>query len=207
VSLLQLIRQSELKKSIPPSLSLYAIQYSLGLQKSRAFCPDFVHLQELNSNLAFFSLQAFIFDCKSCKIRPNFAVLQKKLQFSLAVAIFFRYNRGQKFLFRRKPPMFRHVSLYRLSDDSDKAANLEAFCNVMRELPEDEPSIVSIEVGKSLTTSLLPPGGQTAYDVAQILTFRTKEDCLNWPSTPAHMELKAFSSGMIELVGIIDYEV
>lgn len=103
--------------------------------------------------------------------------------------------------------MYRHISLYRLSDDADKQANLDAFCAVMRSLPELEPSIVSIEIGTSMLTPMLPPGGQTVYDVAQIVTFRTREDCLRWPGTPAHLDLKAFSSGMIELVGIIDYEV
>ncbi len=103
--------------------------------------------------------------------------------------------------------MYRHISLFRLSDDADKQANMDAFCAVMRALPEQDPRIVSIEIGTSIFTPILPPGGQTAYDVAQIITFRTKEGCLNWPETPAHMELKAFSSGMIELVGIIDYEV
>ncbi len=103
--------------------------------------------------------------------------------------------------------MYRHVSLYCLSDDTDKQANLDAFCAVMRALPEQEPSIVSIEIGTAISTSMLPPGGQTSYDVAQIITFRTKEDCLRWPDTPAHLDLRAFSSGMIELVGVIDYEV
>ena len=102
--------------------------------------------------------------------------------------------------------MYRHIALYRLSDDADKKANLDAFCSIMKTLPEQEESIVSIEIGTALDAPE-PGGGLISYDVAQILTFRTKEDCLRWPDTPAHTDLRAFSSGMIELVGVIDYEI
>ncbi len=102
--------------------------------------------------------------------------------------------------------MYRHITLYRLSDDADKQANMDAFCSIMKTLPEQEASIVACEIGTGVDDPV-PAGGITLYDVAQILTFRTKEDCLRWPATPAHLDLKAFSSGMVELVGIIDYEV
>ena len=102
--------------------------------------------------------------------------------------------------------MYRHIALYRLSDDADKKADLDAFCSIMKTLPEQEKSIVSIEIGAALDAPE-PGGGLISYDVAQILTFRTKEDCLRWPDTPAHTDLRAFSSGMIELVGVIDYEI
>ncbi len=103
--------------------------------------------------------------------------------------------------------MYRHISLYRLIDDADKQANIEAFCKVNETLPEQEPTIISAEVGAALISPPLVPGGPIFYDIAQILTFQTKEECLNWPMTQAHTDLKAFSSGMIEMVGIVDYEV
>ncbi len=103
--------------------------------------------------------------------------------------------------------MYRHISLFRLSDDADKQANIEAFRKVNEALPEQESSLVSVEVGTALVSPVLSPGGQIFYDVAQILTFNTLEDCMNWVDTPAHTDLRAFSSGMVELVGIIDYEV
>jgi len=52
-----------------------------------------------------------------------------------------------------------------------------------------------------------PNGEVQFYDLIQIITFATEEDCLAYPATQGHADFLASSSRYMEQVIVIDYPV
>lgn len=107
--------------------------------------------------------------------------------------------------------MYRHISMYTLCRDPGNGKSFEENLTRLQELLEQVPSITPTVTASMTGTGLggppgLPEGGPRFFDVAQIIDFNTREDCMAYPATPAHMALAEFGEGVIEQVACIDFE-
>ncbi len=103
----------------------------------------------------------------------------------------------------------RHVSVFRLKDSARNPETIELLARLLRELPGQVPSIEECEVGvKPFPMPTESPDGQVRfYDLIQIITFRSQEDCMAYPASAGHRGfLEASSRYMAQVVGI-DYPV
>lgn len=103
--------------------------------------------------------------------------------------------------------MMRHVSVFRLKPEfrtPEIIAQVEAG---LRALPAQIPTITACEIGvKPFAMPTQSPDGHVQfYDLIQIITFATPEDCMAYPATAGHQTFLAASSQyMAEVIGI-DY--
>ena len=98
--------------------------------------------------------------------------------------------------------MFRHISVFKVKNEAE-VAHMAAL---LKEAGETCPSVLHSEVGLNFTQ--LEPGapGPLFGDIVQIIDFRTKEECLAWPSTPEHMKLLKEGPEMFQVMAA-DYEI
>jgi hypothetical protein len=97
--------------------------------------------------------------------------------------------------------------MFRLKPEYRKEETVSQLTGLLRQLPEQVPTILTSEIGaKPLPMPTeSPDGGVQFYDVVQILSFATPEDCAAYPATPGHQRLMAETSEWIAQVAGIDY--
>ena len=105
--------------------------------------------------------------------------------------------------------MMRHVSVFRVKPEYRKEETLEMLRQQLLELPGKIPAITACEIGvKPLEMPTESPDGHVRFfDLIQIITFPTPEDCAAYPASRGHQEFLAESSRYMEEVIGIDYMV
>ena len=103
--------------------------------------------------------------------------------------------------------MMRHVSLFRVKPEHRNPETLESIAQQLRDLPKSVPTIVECEIGlKPFPMPTESPDGHVVfYDIIQIITFASAENCMAYPHAKGHHEFIAASSRYMEQVVGIDY--
>jgi len=101
----------------------------------------------------------------------------------------------------------RHVSVFRLKPEYRTPAIIAQVEQALKELPSQVPTITSCEIGvKPFEMPAVSPDGHVQfYDLIQIITFATPEDCAAYPASAGHQQFLASSSKYMEQVIAIDY--
>lgn len=100
--------------------------------------------------------------------------------------------------------MVRHITMWNLKPfaaGNDKETNYKIIKERSIELAKEFGKMESIEFGRGYKS-----GGQF-YDMAQILTFRTKEDLEEFLAFPAHKTMHAFAVEVRAERAACDYEI
>ena len=103
----------------------------------------------------------------------------------------------------------RHVSVFRVKDSARSPEIIDLLAGQLRALPGQIPTIIECEVGVKpfpMPTSS-PDGHVQFYDLIQIITFASPEDCMGYPATEGHRQFLTASSQYMEQVIGIDYPV
>lgn len=103
--------------------------------------------------------------------------------------------------------MMRHVSVFRLKPEYRREEIIRALERQLKELPGKVPAITACEIGvKPLGMPAESPDGHVQfYDLIQIITFATPEDCAAYPASRGHLEFLETSGPYMEQVVGIDY--
>lgn len=103
--------------------------------------------------------------------------------------------------------MMRHVSVFRLKPEYRTAEIIAQVEQALKALPEKVPTITACEIGvKPMDMPSVSPDGHVQfYDLIQIISFATPEDCMAYPATQGHMDFLAASDPYMEQVVGIDY--
>ena len=101
----------------------------------------------------------------------------------------------------------RHVSVFRVKPEYRKEETLELLRQKLLALPGKIPAITACEIGvKPMEMPTQSPDGHVQfYDLIQIITFASPEDCAGYPATEGHRQFLASSSRYMEEVIGIDY--
>lgn len=107
------------------------------------------------------------------------------------------------------PMKTRHISLFRLKPEFRAPEVVIAIAAQLRALPQKLPTIIECEIGTKPLGGPdgSPDGAVKFYDLVQIITFASEEDCAAYPKTEPHNEFLAFSHPYMEQVDVIDYPV
>lgn len=105
--------------------------------------------------------------------------------------------------------MMKHISVFRLKSEHRNAETVVKIQRQLQELPQKVPFITGCEIG--VKPMEMPPespdGNVQLYDLIQIITFATPEDCAAYPKSQGHQAfLKASSQYMEQVIGI-DYQM
>lgn len=103
--------------------------------------------------------------------------------------------------------MMRHVSVFRLKPEFRTPEIIAQVEAKLKALPEQIPTITACEIGVKPVgmPSESPDGHVQFYDLIQIITFASPEDCMAYPATAGHQAfLAATDQYMAEVIGI-DY--
>ena len=103
----------------------------------------------------------------------------------------------------------RHVSVFRLKDEFRTEEVVSLLAAQLRAMPETEPAIIACEIGvkPAAIPSVSPDGHVRFYDLIQIITFASPEDCAAYPGCKGHQDFLAASSQYMDNVAAIDYPV
>ena len=101
----------------------------------------------------------------------------------------------------------RHVSVFRLKPEYRNPDTIESIRRQLMELPRKIPTITECEIGVKPPEmpAESPDGHVQFYDLIQIISFATPEDCAAYPATRGHQEFLKTSSSFMEQVIGIDY--
>ena len=105
--------------------------------------------------------------------------------------------------------MMRHVSVFRVRPEYRDPERISMLADELRRLPERIPTILQCEVGvKPMAMPTESPDGHVQfYDLIQIISFATPEDCAAYPATAGHQRFLACSAEYMDQVIGIDYPV
>lgn len=105
--------------------------------------------------------------------------------------------------------MMRHVSMFRVKPEYRTEEVIDLVEAQLKALPQQVPTIISCEIGrKPMPMPTESPDGHVKfYDLIQIITFATPEDCMEYPRTAGHNALLAASGMYMEEVVGMDYPV
>ncbi len=105
--------------------------------------------------------------------------------------------------------MMRHISMFRLLPEYRTPETIALLENRLKVLPEQVPTIRSCEIGvKPFPMPTETPDGHVEfYDLVQIISFETPEDCAAYPASQGHLDFLAFSERYMEQVVGIDYPI
>lgn len=105
--------------------------------------------------------------------------------------------------------MMRHVSVFRLKPEYRTQEVIDQIRQQLEALPEQIPAIQACEIGvKPLAMPTESPDGHVQfYDLIQIITFASPEDCAAYPASEGHMRFLASSNEFMEQVIGIDFAV
>lgn len=103
----------------------------------------------------------------------------------------------------------RHISVFRVKPEHRNEATLSLLEAQLKALPAQIPTITACEIGrKPMEMPVDSPNGEVSfYDLVQIITFASPEDCREYPMAPAHRDFLATSSQYMEQVIVIDYPI
>ena len=97
--------------------------------------------------------------------------------------------------------------MFRLLPEYKTEALIEEIVQQLRALPAKDPTIIDCEIGvkpfPAPTGS--PDGAIRFYDLIQIITFASPEDCMAYPASRGHREFLAWSHAYFEDVCGLDY--
>ena len=101
----------------------------------------------------------------------------------------------------------RHVSVFRVKPEHRNPETIQMLADQLRKLPQSVKTITACEIGvKPFPMPTESPDGHVQfYDLIQIITFASPEDCAGYPATQGHMDFLASSSKYMEQVIGIDY--
>lgn len=105
--------------------------------------------------------------------------------------------------------MMRHISVFRVKPEHRNPETIEAIAQQLRQLPDVIPTITACEIGvKPFSMPTDSPNGEVQfYDLIQIITFASEQDCMAYPATKGHADFLASSSPYMEQVIVLDYPV
>ena len=105
--------------------------------------------------------------------------------------------------------MMRHISMYRVKPQYRTPEVLQKLKALLEALPQQVPTITHCEIGlKPMEIPTASPDGLVKfYDIVQIITFATPQDCMAYPTTPGHDAFLAASHEYIDEAVGIDYPV
>ncbi len=103
----------------------------------------------------------------------------------------------------------RHISVFRVKDSARDPEIIDRLAQLLRELPSRIPTIRECEVGvKPFPMPTESPDGHVQfYDLIQIITFDSPEDCMAYPASDGHRSFLNSSGQYMEQVVGIDYPV
>ncbi len=105
--------------------------------------------------------------------------------------------------------MMRHVSVFRVKPEYRTPEIISMLEQRLLALPATVPTVIDCEIGvkQFILPSESPEGKIKFYDIIQIITFATQEDCLAYPATQGHQDLLHATSKYMEDVVGLDYPV
>lgn len=105
--------------------------------------------------------------------------------------------------------MMRHISVFRVRPEHRTPETIALLEQHLKELPRHVSTITDCEIGvKPFPMPTASPDGNVQfYDLVQIITFATPEDCAAYPASQGHLDFLAFSKPYMEQVVGIDYPV
>lgn len=105
--------------------------------------------------------------------------------------------------------MMRHVSVFRVKPEYRTPEILDRLEAQLIALPQQVPTITACEIGrKPMPMPTESPDGHVKfYDLIQIITFATPEDCMAYPMSDGHNAFLAASGMYMEEVIGLDYPV
>lgn len=101
----------------------------------------------------------------------------------------------------------RHVSVFRVKPEHRNPETIQMLADQLRALPQAVETIIDCEIGvKPFPMPTESPDGHLKfYDLIQIITFASPEDCAAYPAHQGHLDFRDGSSQyMAEVIGI-DY--
>ena len=103
--------------------------------------------------------------------------------------------------------MMRHISVFRLKPECRTPEIINSVADRLRALPQALPTITACEIGVKpfAMPSESPNGAVQFYDLIQIISFASEQDCMAYPTTQAHNDFLAFSQPYMEQVIVVDY--
>ena len=93
--------------------------------------------------------------------------------------------------------MIKHIVFTRFENPSEQAPEA---AEKLRSLVGIIPEIVSLETGLDILHS------ERSYDLALIVTFRSREDLATYDHHPAHEEVRAFIKARRTATATVDFE-
>jgi hypothetical protein len=103
----------------------------------------------------------------------------------------------------------RHISMFRLKDEARTPEIVGILAQGLRDIPNQVPFILQSEVGEKPfpMPTQSPDGLVQFYDLVQIITFASEEDCKAYPTAQGHLDFVQASGLYIDQVVGIDYPV
>jgi hypothetical protein len=103
----------------------------------------------------------------------------------------------------------RHVSVFRVKEEARTPEIIAFLEEQLRGIPAAVPTVLQSEVGvKPFPMPTQSPDGQVQfYDLIQIITFASEEDCMAYPMTSGHQRLLETTNRFMDQVIGIDYPV
>lgn len=96
--------------------------------------------------------------------------------------------------------MIKHIVLFKLKDEADKATVMNQFKAAIEALPAVIPVIRKIEVGLNMNPA-------ESWDIALYSEFDSLDDVKTYAAHPAHVEAAKLLADAKESRSCVDYEV
>ncbi len=93
--------------------------------------------------------------------------------------------------------MLKHIVFTRFENPEE---SVPVACGLLHALPEKIPEIVTLETGRDVLHS------ERSYDMALIVTFRTREDLLTYDRHPEHGKARAYIKAHRTASATVDFE-
>lgn len=97
--------------------------------------------------------------------------------------------------------MIVHISLFYLKDAKDT----DALVAALNRVPQENPAIVTSQVGANMTFLPAMPGLPKFAHVAQVITFANQEDADSYAASFAHQHLREETDDLIDWVAGADF--
>ncbi len=94
--------------------------------------------------------------------------------------------------------MIRHIVFTKFEAPDE---NVPAARALLEALPEKIPEIVTLETGRDFLCS------ERSWDMALVVTFKTREDLAVYAGHPEHQKVKAYIHAHRKASATVDYEL
>lgn len=95
--------------------------------------------------------------------------------------------------------MLRHIVMFRLKNQTDKAKNLEKLKKELDELENKIPEVISLETGINMNPK------SSAYDLVLITDFENEDVLDRYRSHTEHQKVLEFIAEINEETAVVDY--